>query len=534
MKGKHVNAIKYATALLIAFLLMAGGIAGIYKVYAMSATVQMSPSKTSVRPGETVTVAFTITPTAPSLFTATVSVSSGLRLDGIVCHQTGSEINGSTIIRTSNSPIYTGTIQVTAISAGDQRVGFSTIDLADETNPTDKIRITNQFVTFHVKTAGEIAAEESIAASIAASEQASREQASREAASRQAELASRAAEEASRRASEEASRNAAASESASIEESILESEFESRSIEESIEESISVSESLEERTRPTEDGDFTFILLEWHSEGKTKEDPNRSFYFASEDTAVPFPEGYVRTILRIGEYKMPVLALKADGMDKDTYLVYGMQKRREEPLWYYFHASTNEFFNFDYLNSGAAFEETTEEETTEEETSGTENAVTKDADPLFGLNEIEKALLVVLFSAMIGAALTLFIVLLCSLGKKKKAAVREKMPENAPEVNAGSGSLRRKAPIIEEPGSLQKKAPVKPEEKTGTQKKQPARFFEESIPGDFTGDGEDALNLASFKKPDSPLVIREISDPEEENREPVKFTLPNDTEGEKQ
>ena len=190
---------------------------------------------------------------------------------------------------------------------------------------------------------------------------------------------------------------------------------------------------------------MTFVLYGWNErlpEGSSVIEYENRFYFASGDSALEKPEEFKQAKLFIRD--MAVLALKRDGMDKDTFLVYGTSDPAKEPNWYYYNSKTNEFFAFEYLNSDAVFveDETTEEESTTEAV--TEIEVTEpDRNHSNGLGNGDFFIFLGL-AAFLGLLVGIFAVLLFTGAKKDKKA--EEKREALREQRLSKTTVKQEAP----------------------------------------------------------------------------------------
>lgn len=380
------------------------------KAYAISASVPMNPSASSVNIGDQFTVSFSIQPTSGmGTCQGTLQIPAGLELVSASC-SLGAFGNGSFVYFNTDGNLPTGasgTITFKAITAGNKSIGLA-VKLTGTTSQDQSSASgsTSVYVRTEVETQ-----------QIKDNEEAARkaEEAARRA--EQASIAAKMAEEASRKASEEAIRNKEVAESASVAESIRESEEESRSLEESVAESIKASESEEAKTRATEIEDVGYALLTWGKNLGTENEPayEHQFFAAVQDNEMKIPAGYKNANLIVNKNK--VLALKKDGMDENTYLVYGMFKENEEPLWYYYNTTENSFFPYEYLNSDTVFED---------------NPVEKDdATSLSG--EMKRDTLIDLgFTGLVGALAGVFVTLLCKPGSynKKSNNHRDDAPDD--------------------------------------------------------------------------------------------------------
>lgn len=257
-----------------------------------------------------------------------------------------------------------------------------------------------------------------------------RQQAEAAWAAEQERLRQEAAKQASIEASIAESRAIEASIEASIDQSIKESSWEEEVIRNSIEESIRESESEVERTRPSEIGEETYARLVLP--GSDDENP-AAFYFLLKGYEKSVPPGFEEEEFYVNENE--ILAFRREGMDNDTFLVYGMFEGETRPAYYYYHATTCEFFAYSYLDSEwkegketEESEESSETEETEETSSIPEkgNGVSS-GDPL----NLNLLIPVAGGSLLLGAAIASVIALAAGKKKKKEKGTAKKAETKA-------------------------------------------------------------------------------------------------------
>ena len=279
--------------------------------------------------------------------------------------------------------------------------------------------------------------------------------------------ASKSAEEAAKsRAESEREASISASES-EIEASISASESE-------YEASVSASESEVERTRPSEIGRLGVVRYAYGRDENEDGEGDQVFYFVTEGSDVPWPEGAEPISMRLNDVN--VLALRMDGMASNTYLVYGMREENDVPAWEFWHRSTAEFFRYDYLNSDTHYvapsteapsTTTRTEETVTVTEAGTTTAPgtqtspttqppvgpTLPIDPARAKTSVRDMIFLVIAGAIGGAALTALIFVLVLKVRKKGGE------------KASGGSMEKAAPVASE--APVHKAPEAAREKTG-------------------------------------------------------------------
>ena len=415
MKRNHVK--KWTMALLPA-LLVCIALTWYSDVYALSADVSLSAEKAVLDIGQEMVVTFTIAPNKPCLLQADVVVSEGVTITRVDMGGNGDYANGKFVNVSGNKKVYQGSIFIKATTAGQKSVEIKNIRLVDEQNPGDKVEGLSGRATFRVRT------EEERQAAIAAYE-AEQQRIREEAARRQSIEASIAA-----------SRAAEASRAAYIEQSIRESQYAEQMRQESIAASIRESEAEVERTRASEIGEYTYARIKLES---AQEGEPQYFYFLISDNEVDRPEGYRESLFMVNTKE--VLALRKDGMAKNTYLVYGLFENEDEPRYYYYQSGDEAFFPFDYLNEGwddptePPTEPSTEASTpvptenpTEKQTKATlsptqptvpETLPPKQTEPMTSLRNMIIGAVLAFF---LGAAIVTFIALIAAKKKQKTAA----------------------------------------------------------------------------------------------------------------
>ncbi len=224
---------------------------------------------------------------------------------------------------------------------------------------------------------------------------------------------------------------------ASIDESIKESIYEEESIQASIDESVAESESEVERTRPSEIGEATYVKYMLPDENGDGGD-HKYLYLLIRDNTIRLPENFREVDFSVNENE--ILALKAGGLDRNVYLVYGMTEDGTKPEFFYLNTETGEYFPYAYLNSDwvddgpAGTSESSEEsdseseetEASDEGSAGRETAPEKGrSDGSFtDFENLKRLIAIAGFSFLLGAAIATLIAVLVK-GKKAKAK-REK------------------------------------------------------------------------------------------------------------
>jgi len=389
--------------------------------------------------GGTVTFTFKISSDVKFEFQAELSPSSGLTIQSI---SGDVDSNGATIVNNISSTSYSVTVICNASGAGDQT--FTVSGLASTVSGSIESANFSDSDTVYIRSQAEIdeskqaeadaaskaAYESSVAASKAARE--SSEAASREAESRSIEESRQAsaaavsrsieeAEEIRRRsiAEEENAKNSAEASRASEEDASRQAEEDS-SIAEVIKESGignqsdsssagSSAESASESENASSEASLTAPKVSAYIKSTVGK---KTFFFASEDSEIPAPEGLKAAELSIKGKK--VAAFRGEDYPAGVFLVYGTFDEDTEPAFYYFDRKNFLFFAADLVPVPT---ETETEEASTKVTSGeiTEEPVTSEPAVSGSGEYVEMRDLILLsgLSVVLGAGVALLIVALC-------------------------------------------------------------------------------------------------------------------------